>query len=293
MNKNLFYVWAFLVFLISDLSAETTKINVAQNAIDPLSSWTYGITIDSIQNLPSIIESVKSFNKKPFVRIVFDPLNYPYYTESVAKISNYAFIMGELLDSSSMKDLSITQYKDRAIKYISNLPKVTIWEIGNEINGDWLGENSIQKSFEAFKIAKNYNKKTALTLYYNKNCEDNNGSMMAWVKKKIPYQMKQGLDWVTVSYYEDDCNGRIVSEKEWTQVFSELQNIFPNSKVLMGEVGTNILAKKASYMTRYYSMKLPSVKNFIGGYFWWYGYQDLVPKTKARWTTLNNLWMNK
>jgi hypothetical protein len=62
--------------------------------------------------------------------------------------------------------------------------------------------------------------------------------------------------------------------------------MFPNSKIGMGEVGTRDTAKKAEYIKRYYSMKIAE-PNYVGGYFWWYFRQDMVPYTKALWSVLN------
>ena len=44
---------------------------------------------------------------------------------------------------------------------------------------------------------------------------------------------------------------------------------------------------KADYLTRYYTMKINEPK-YVGGYFWWYARQDMVPYTKALWSTLNS-----
>jgi hypothetical protein len=96
--------------------------------------------------------------------------------------------------------------------------------------------------------------------------------------------MKQGLDYVWVSYYEDDCNGY---QPNWQKVFDSLHVIFPNSKLGIGECGTTRSSKKAAYITRYYTMHITTPK-FVGGFFWWYWRQDCVPyTTKSLWKTLN------
>ena len=38
----------------------------------------------------------------------------------------------------------------------------------------------------------------------------------------------------------------------------------------------------------YYNMEI-TTPNYVGGYFWWYGKQDLVPKSKALWSTFASL----
>jgi hypothetical protein len=39
-------------------------------------------------------------------------------------------------------------------------------------------------------------------------------------------------------------------------------------------------------LTRYYTMKIDQ-PNYVGGYFWWYYREDMVPWTEPLWNTLN------
>ena len=196
--------------------------------------------------------------------------------------------MGELLDSYYMKTYSLQQYTDRTNEYVNLLgDKVDIWEIGNEVNGEWCGKTSdvVAKINSAYDILKAKNKKTELTLYYNYNCwETASNEMFRWVNANLSSQMKTGLDYVFVSYYEDDCNGY---QPNWQKMMDSLHVIFPNSKIGIGECGTTKSTKKASYINRYYSTKV-TTKNFIGGCFWWYFRQDCTPNTKALWSTMDN-----
>lgn len=59
------------------------------------------------------------------------------------------------------------------------------------------------------------------------------------------------------------------------------------SLIGFGEVGTIYANRKASYIQRYYNMNITET-NYVGGYFWWYYRQDLVPMTNPLWSTLNN-----
>jgi hypothetical protein len=96
--------------------------------------------------------------------------------------------------------------------------------------------------------------------------------------------MKTGLDYVWVSYYEDDCNGLALN---WQKVIDSLGKIFPNSKLGIGECGTLTAANKSAYITRYYTTAV-SHPRWVGGCFWWYYKQDCVPYTKTLWSVLNN-----
>ena len=68
--------------------------------------------------------------------------------------------------------------------------------------------------------------------------------------------------------------------------YSELGTMFPNSKLGMGECGTTNAAEQVPMIDRYYTMQINNPR-FVGGYFWWYFYEQMVPMTKALWTTLN------
>lgn len=248
----------------------------------------YGVTIDAVSKLSSIVTSLSKLCKKPTTRIVFDEwVPATDYLNAVNKIHNVSFIMGELLDSYYMKQYNLQQYTDRTNEYVNLLgDKVDIWEIGNEINGEWLGNTSdvVAKMNAAYSIVKSKNKKTALTLYYNYNCwEKPVNEMFRWANTNINSQMKSGLDYVWVSYYEDDCNNY---QPNWQKVMDSLHVLFPNSKIGIGECGTIKSTKKAAYINRYYNMKI-TTKNYVGGYFWWYYKQDCVPYTKALWITMD------
>jgi hypothetical protein len=52
-------------------------------------------------------------------------------------------------------------------------------------------------------------------------------------------------------------------------------------------VGTIYADRKAAYVSRYYGLKIDEPR-YIGGYFWWYFRQDMVPRTQPLWQTLND-----
>ena len=250
-----------------------------------------GVTIDDpYTQIPNIKKSLSNLCYKPTTRIVFDEnVAASDYKNAVAEISSVSFVMGEILDSFYMKDYTVTKYLERTKEYLDAFEnQVTLWEIGNEVNGEWLKSQVIEKIEGAFTMVRARNKKTVLTLYYNKDCyEKAQNEMFTWVKN-LPASMKQNLDYVLVSYYEDDCNHTILTEAEWNTVFDKLHQIFPNSKLGMGECGTTKRAKKSEYLNRYYNMNIKT-PNYIGGYFWWYFKQDCVPKTKPLWNELNTI----
>lgn len=286
-------------------SCSDTSIDVQQGGQKPASAlppgWIWGVTVDSVSNLKAITTSLSKLSSKPTTRIVFDEhVPASDYANAVTAIKKVSFVMGELLDSSAMAQYSTQEYLSRTTEYLNAFGgsgKVDIWEIGNEINGEWLcqeGANHctatqtaavVAKMSGAYNLVKQAGGKTALTLYYNQDCwADQKNEMFTWTTANVPATMKSGLDYVLVSYYEDDCNNL---QPNWQSVFTKLGAMFPNSLIGFGEVGTAKKSRKVKYINRYYRMQL-NVPRFIGGYFWWYYKQDMVPYTKSYWKVLND-----
>ena len=277
---------ALSAFTAPSALAAITSTATASGRIVP--SPLHGVTIDDISRLPDITTSLSKLAKMPTTRIVFDENVAPsYYRNAAVAINKVSYVMGEILDSQYMNTVTVPGYIDRTNQYLNALSDVVdIWEIGNEINGEWLGSNAdvVAKMTGAYDLVKAQNKTAALTLYYNQDCWSNKSNeMFTWANTNVPYRMKQGLDYVLISYYEADCNNL---KPDWPTVFHKLALMFPNSKIGFGEVGTTSRTGKAAYLTRYYDMKINEPK-YIGGHFWWYGRQDMVPYTKALWSTLN------
>lgn len=250
----------------------------------------YGVTVDDISGLSSITEALSKLSRTATTRIVFDEYQpASSYRKAAEEISKVSYVMGEILDSFYLTTVNVQGYLDRTREYLNALGDVVdIWEIGNEINGEWLGNNAdvVAKMTGAYDIAKSQGRTTALTLYYNEDCwEKRSNEMFTWTEANVPQRMKQGLDYVLVSYYEEDCNNL---KPDWNAIFKKLAAMFPNSRLGFGEVGSysNDTSVKAAYLQRYYALK-PPVANYVGGYFWWYFRQDMVPSSKPLWNTLN------
>lgn len=250
--------------------------------------YMYGVTLDSVTNTSAIVTSLKNLAQRPTARIVFDEwVAASYYKAPVTQIKTVSDIMGEILDSYYVRQYSVSQYLNRTTEYLNSMGSVVdIWEVGNEINGEWLGStaNTVAKMSGAYDLVKARGKKAALTLYYNEECwMYPQNETFTWAQRNVPDRMKKGLDYVWLSYYEDDCNGL---QPNWPKVFAKLALMFPNSKIGFGEVGTANASWKASYIDRYYRTRIDQ-PNYVGGYFWWYFKQDMVPYTKSLWSVLN------
>ncbi len=258
----------------------------------------YGVTFDSINNIEVAKEALASLSKKVMVRVVFDEkISAQSYRASLLQLKEVSSVMGELFDSEYLPHYSFKEYKKRVDEYLDVLGDVVdVWEIGNEVNGEWTGNPSdvAKKVAYAYSAVKKRGYRSALTLYYN-DYSYNDGcwakpqeKMRPWAKKYLDKELKEGVEYLFVSYYEEDCDNYRPSLTEWNRLFNELEEMFPNSKLGFGEVGTSNPSKKADYLKRYYTLDI-NASRYVGGYFWWYAKEDMVPKSKPLWSVLNKV----
>ena len=154
------------ILLISFISI--LNLLYAQQIID--TTKIFGVTIDDPWgDRTDLIEAFSAHCIKPTARIVFDEgVAASEYDAPIAELEPYCFIMGEILDSYYVKAYSVQQYLDRTTEYLDRFEEdVSIWEVGNEVNGEWLGDaDSVVKKIEgAYQIVTGRGKRTAVTLY--------------------------------------------------------------------------------------------------------------------------------
>jgi hypothetical protein len=287
----------------------------------------HGVTADNKNDirdstfLPKLLESLRHLSAKPTVRIVYTPGNKDgyfsasSYLEATKQIKSLGYVFGQPVDSFYIRCFTPAEHLNRFKDYVSTLGSlVDIWEVGNEINGEWLfgdtkdcvpkaSVNStsqadvVSKMVETYDYLKSQRRITALTLYYNTPCRRPDANeMFTWANASIPARMKTGLDYLLVSYYELDCNGY---KPDWQPVFSQLAAMFPNSKLGISEFGWS--ETKASdpiikdLVQRHYAIH-PSVPNWVGGGFYWEFAIDMVPYDPAPgslWSTINTAMANQ
>ena len=277
----------------------------------------YGVTLDNIGNIDAATASLGAMAQHMSARVYFDTrMGANYYKTAVQKLSPVAYVMGELVDSSDMCNISASRATSRATNYFSALsPYVSIWEIGNEVNGSWLcarNQPVMPKIENMFNVIHNNGGSTALTFFYEgeptdaDNCIDKSGGgndMFTWINQKFqlglpPDQrsaaseaLRTGLNYALISWYPDQCPGEIPN---WAWVYTQLASIFPNAAVGFGELGTanpqNGSQFELAEINSIYPMQagvgwLPA--NYIGGVFWWYFDEEGVPQGTPIWNAIN------
>jgi hypothetical protein len=269
----------------------------------PASGQVVGITLDDVSDSvrSAEIAAIQALGVPLRTRVVFDGgMGASYYLKPVTELKRVTSIMGQIADSTDMKNYTPATYQARAESYLQGLNGlVDVWEIGNEVNGNWLGTGTFDKLKAAYSAVKVRNQKAALTFFYMGepadagNCIDAPGNdQFSWIQSKFQLglpaasrdpateSMRLGLDEVLVSWYPDGCSDL---KPDWTRVFTKLAGIFPNSKVGFGEIGTQNPQYGSPYekalIQEFYPLRsrIPLPASYTGGYYWWYFAEEMVP----------------
>jgi hypothetical protein len=257
----------------------------------------YGWTVDDVSGVSQVVASLQASPRRLTTRVVLDPGTTPAdYRPAIAAMHPYSALMGELVDSESMAGTSVAAYRSRASSFVSGLPLVDVWEVGNEVNGDWTGSYpSVQQKVDAtYQVVAAASKPAALTLWYNPGCKGSSRELdpVSFSQQYVTPATRQGLAYVWVSYYETECNSYRPTAAVLTSLFTQLHQLYPGALLGFGEVGlpskagTRTLATARSIMSYYYGLHVDA-PGYVGGYFWWYGREDLAPTSKPLWSTFS------
>ena len=258
----------------------------------------WGVTLDndagiSSSALAAQADALAGLPVRPVSRIVIDiGTTLPDYARAVRAISKVSGIMAELADSSEVKNVSRSSYTSFVHALVNAYRgSVDIWEIGNEVNGEWVGtpKQEMARVQAAYRIVKAAHGRTALTLYYNPNCYSNRANeLFTWLANgHIPRAIAARLDYVLISYYPRDCNGYWPKPAVWQRVFDRLHAVFPRARLGFGESGdprdSLTQQQDVDLFNKYVGVSING-DNYVGGYFWWTWAEDAIPKGNAFWT---------
>jgi hypothetical protein len=338
------------------------------NCTKDASQIIYGITIEDTDRLDQVVETIQHVRQETrrevAVRVVIDPQHdlddEQYKTQLAALKSAGVKVMALLGDShdlyrfrsdSDFKPSDVSKYKGRIQKALAAFGQsVDIWEIGNEINGEWSGwkekerknatqdwekaspekrvrsrqwvYNQIRAAYDVLQPA---DKCMAITFYYNDDHQGHScwpkptdlidGSAYEMINWATEYftdkEMRDHIKYVFISYYENTECGKLLSGDDevdagrFAGVLGMLSKKFTNADLGFGEFGPECdypegcphetegakdrWCKRCGddikkFIPRYYSSYDKQIKRqmhtprYIGGYFYWYGLQDMVPK---------------
>jgi hypothetical protein len=288
-----------LVVMSVGLGTAVRSPNAAAQGASPL----YGVTIDGITGIAGVVSAERAWAHHPTTRVYFsasEPASY--YQAAVSQLSTVSKVMGELLDSSDATRVSTAAFQSRVESYLATLgSSVGIWEIGNEVNGNWTGPyaTGAAKLTEAYRDVTARGAGTALTLYANEygpdHCGDGNAELtpVQYSQTYVPAAVRAGVTYVFESYYPTQCGSTYPTAAQVRAEVAQLHVLYPDALVGFGEVGLprpatgRTLATAEKVMTWAYHLN-PRLSYYVGGYFWWYGRQDVFTGKKRLATSLVN-----
>ena len=253
-----------------------------------------------MSNTSGVVDALSHHRRRMTTRLVYDPgIPASQYLPSAQQVFAVSDIMGQPIDSSEVKSkYNVTTYLQRFQDYVPTMDSITTqWELCNECNGEWLGSISTvaQEATETYDylVAQGDQSKTLLTLFYNETCYSKTPNMIwNWIPN-LPSRVINGVNTVLLSYWKDQCNG---ANPDWQAVMTHLSAVFPNSWVGIGECGVLHYRQQSlvpSYVNLYYPQSgIVTVPAFVGGYYWWYYQENMVPwnsgQTGVNWAQMDN-----
>jgi hypothetical protein len=234
-----------------------------------------------------------------WVRIVFDRDKGPtYYADEITAAHQAGLhVVGQLLDSSDMAKVSLRAWKSRVRSYVSALPTVDEWEVGNEVNGNWLGRDVVPKiTYAADYVKTHTSARTLLTLYWQLGEDDAAHSMYTWAKRNLSSSLLSQVDDLGISLYPEDHPMGVTFDR----AFSTLHSLFPSQRIEITELGywsadlghtwwwgsqTDGTGAGRQAVANLYQAAVMGYSYSGGGAYWWYYLEEALPEN-ALWSTL-------
>ncbi|GAC1401786.1 MAG: hypothetical protein NVSMB64_00540 [Candidatus Velthaea sp.] len=234
-----------MTVLLSESGAQEAR---ASRGMSARAAW--GVTFDDISSASAGLQSATNlFGRDGWVRIVFNRVESPnYYRAIIANAHRRGLhVLGQLLDSSDMAAVPLPAWQKRVRSYVDALPSVDAWEVGNEVNGSWLGTDvSAKVSYGASYVKRHTHARTLVTLYWQLGESSSSDSMFSWAAANLPDTA--AVDDIGISLYPEDHP----MGEAFERVMTTLHARYPTQRLLVTELG-------------YWSADL--------GHTWWWGSQ--------------------
>lgn len=252
----------------------------------------FGINIDDIDKLSdenpkaksATLAAITALRKRPIARVVIDD-GRPYtdYFHPIESLTSVADVMIQVCDSYSERNLGVDQYADKfrfLHELFSDNPHVVAWEIGNEINGEWLSKDAWKKVRKCADYAERHGLATAITFFQDE-------SLPHFLAKNEPIE----CEWVMLSSYPTnfrDLGTKIAELKkgllaEWLLKFTNAREFF------IGEYGEDEWRGDESGRACR-DLLVQAYERFKNGGFYWNFQKHCVPSVKALHDTLAKRW---
>jgi hypothetical protein len=257
----------------------------------------WGFTLDSVKDARRLLTSVAELAPgNGWVRIVFDRAEPPESYRAAVDLAHTlgVRVVGQILDSSQMKGVSLAAWRDRVNRYVTALPAVDEWEVGNEVNGTWLGPDVVAKVAYAARYLREHTRaRTLLTLYWQLGEEEPRSSMFEWASHNLSSELLRDIDDIGISLYPEDHPMGLAMNR----VFATLHARFPSQRLLISELGywsadlghtwwwgsrSNPTDRGRAAVASLYQSAILGFPYSGGGTYWWYYRQEALGPTPLR-----------
>ncbi len=271
-----------------------------------INEW-WGVTVDRVNDYANVVDSIANLVEyvpnRAWVRIVFDE-GVPatdYDTLVAAAQAAGLVVVGEILDSYAMPLYPMAEFQARVAEYVDHFPTIDVWEIGNEVNGEWLGPDAAARVAWAADYVKTQDPgdTTMLTFYWQMGTAGGPAtSLFQWIDDNVDAGLRADLDVVALSTWIGDAPFGIAHD----EVYERLHALFPTQRIVMGELGYWSPGTTKAWWWRSQTDPTGAVRRALaehmylanlgfdyadGGVFWWY-YFDEMRDRGPLWATVHD-----
>ncbi len=288
----------------------------------------FGLTLDEnllkrLDDLDWIAEAVRR-SGADWVRLVFRPNSTDFLYSSLRSFNEYdgvieelaknkVKVMGCVLDATAWpKTLTPELYAERTKNLVLHFRgKISSWEVGTELNGDWLGGASApftpEQVYRIYSAGANKVKEldpaleTVATVYaWEETAPDAEHALSTW----LPVQVKRGfgrnLDVVGVSIQPEDNPLGMGFER----AFDAVGDAMPAQKLMVSSLGYVEKEELKGYwwlapddvdggrkdITILYATASCAMPRSLCGGFWWQTLDQMLPPGRRKATDLYKVW---
>lgn len=288
----------------------------------------FGLTLDEnllkrLDDLDWIAEAVRR-SGADWVRLVFRPNSTDFLYSSLRSFNEYdgvieelaknkVKVMGCVLDATAWpKTLTPELYAERTKNLVLHYRgKISSWEVGTELNGDWLGGASApftpEQVYRIYSAGANKVKEldstleTVATVYaWEETAPDAEHALSTW----LPVQVKRGfgrnLDVVGVSIQPEDNPLGMGFER----AFDAVGDAMPAQKLMVSSLGYVEKEELKGYwwlapddvdggrkdITILYATASCAMPRSLCGGFWWQTLDQMLPPGRRKATDLYKVW---
>ncbi len=275
----------------------------------------FGLTLDAslvprLNDLKWIAEAVRRSGSN-WVRVVFRPNPADFTYASLGSFNEYdgavdllrkngISVMGDILDTTQWpRGMTPAIYAERVKNIVLHYKgKVAAWEVGSELNGDWLGGSSDPLTpDQVFKIysagaakAKELDPgaETVATLYWwEATAPDRAHSLSGWLKTFVPRGFGANVDTVGLEMFPDDNPVGMRFES----AFDEVASALPGKRLILSSFGyveknrlrgywwlapDDVDGGRKDLMILYTTASCAMRASVCGG-FWWQTLDQMLP----------------